>query len=156
MRWNMVILTVSTINNVEFWLTMIGLAMLALLFTSYRYVVGYFLAGMLYWLGIEALHWLVMAISSLASFHAYILAVALSLIPIMLMLAVKDNLLSLKRFNLSVVGRICKRFFQLLYRPKAPRQAMPRIAGQKPFVLEQDTNFTQQFVCHSSVFKYDN
>lgn len=152
----MAILTVSTIDNVWLWLTMTGVAMLALLFTSYRYVVGYFLAGMLYWLGIEVVHWLVTVVSPLSSFHAYILAVALSLIPIMLMLAVKDNLLSLKPFNLRVVGRFFRPISQLLYRPKTPTQAMPRIAGQKPFILEQDTDFTQQFVCHSSVFKYDN
>lgn len=145
-----------TLNSAWLWVMVTCIGLVALLFTQYRYVVGYFLAGMLYWLGIEGMQWLLTAISSLNDFHAYILAIALSLIPVMLALAVKDNLISRQNFNIQLQLQRFSQFVKSLTRSKAPTRPSLRTAGQKPFTLEEDTDFAQHFIRHTPVFDYKN
>lgn len=145
------------------WLGITAVAMVGLLFTSYRYAVGYFLAGMMYWLGVEAISWVILAITPLDSFHAYILAVALSLLPLMGLLAIKDNLISVSQFTPQAILRLLKNRNKLLpasisqlFTAQDTVMPAPRIAGHKPFVLQKDTDFTQHFIRHTPVFDYES
>ena len=115
------------------WLIGVAIGLMGLAFTTYRFVVGYFLAGMLYWLWVEGLHWLVIAIAPrLEVTDSYVLAVALSLLPLMGLLARHSRV---TRSKLAAQSQTTARL----------------AAGQRRFILEKDTNFYQQFVRHSSV-----
>lgn len=119
------------------WLLLIVLVtvgMLAIAFTPYRFVLGYFMLGMVYWIAVEGLHWTVVQVSSLTGTEAYVAAVGLSMIPLILALSWKPT-----------------------YRKGQNQQAIlkssvQQSAGHRPVVLEQDTDFHQNFVRHTSVF----
>lgn len=151
---------VNTMNTGSLWLWggIISLAMIGLLFTSYRYAVGYFLVGMTYWLGIEAISWAVMAVTPLESFHAYILAVALSMLPLMGLLTLKDKGIDITRVDYQVVWMWLINKARKGVKPSSESTMIlpPRIAGHKPFILEQDTDFSQHCVRHTPVFHYEN
>lgn len=111
----------------------LGLSVLA--FTSYRYVIGYFLVGMVYWLLVEGLHWAVVSLTALTATHAYIAAIALSFLPLWALLSYKPRPKS---------------------KPIIPDTAMRLRAGQRPFVLEKDTHFYQHCIRHTPVIESDN
>lgn len=105
--------------------------LVGLMFTSYRYVMGYFVVGMAYWLGVEGLHWLlVQFFPKLTVSDSYVLAVAMSLLPI-----------------LALVWWQPRRPTLVDNSPNQHRVG----AGQRPFMLQQDTQFYQHFVRHTSV-----
>ncbi len=54
------------------------LGMIALLFTPYRYVVGYFIAGMVYWLIIEGIQRLLVFSFSIPLLYGYMIAIMLT------------------------------------------------------------------------------
>ena len=60
--------------------TLAILGMIGLLFTRYRTVMGYFLAGMVYWLVVEVLAWGIMTAFSLELLHGYVVTVGLTFI----------------------------------------------------------------------------
>lgn len=129
-------------------LTVAILGMIALLFTSYRKVVGYFLAGMAYWLVVEGLAWGLRASFSLETLNSYVFAVGLSFVPIMMLLTWAENRQNNFTFSLPKTKKII---------PANPRPTRPSIlmAGQRPFLMEQDTDFSQHFIRHSPVFDYE-
>lgn len=118
-------------NSVAIWTAIIAvsLGLIALLFTQYRYVVGYFISGMLYWFVVESLHWAVMNYSLLTDDNAYILAVALSLLPIIGLLGWQPKKSAKKAYT------------------NANRQQV----GQRRFTIEKDTDYHQHYVRHASV-----
>lgn len=129
-------------------LTVAILGMIALLFTSYRKVVGYFLAGMAYWLMVEGLAWGLRASFSLETLNSYVFAVGLSFVPIMMLLTWAENRQNKFTFSLPKMKKTI---------PANPRPTRPSIlmAGQRPFLMEQDTDFSQHFIRHSPVFDYE-
>lgn len=129
-------------------LTVAILGMIALLFTSYRKVVGYFLAGMAYWLVVEGLAWGLRASFSLETLNSYVFAVGLSFVPIMMLLTWAENRQNNFTFSLPKTKKII---------PANPCPTRPSIlmAGQRPFLMEQDTDFSQHFIRHSPVFDYE-
>ena len=85
--------------NWLFLIALVTVGMLAIAFTPYRFVLGYFMLGMVYWILVEGLHWVVVNISSLTGTDAYVAAIGLSMIPIVI--ALNWGLLaSSTRFNL--------------------------------------------------------
>lgn len=121
--------------------------LLALAFTSYRFVVGYLLAGMLYWLWVEGIHWLVVAVvPALAVSDSYILSVAVSLLPLMVVLARQPRSVRMNGKQVDS-NQAQTRSTSSLY----PEPTMRLAAGQRPFVLEKDTDFYQHFVRHTAV-----
>lgn len=124
------------------------LGMIALLFTSYRKVVGYFLAGMAYWLVVEGLAWGLRASFSLETLNSYVFAVGLSFVPIMMLLTWAENRQNNFTFSLPKT----KKTIPANARPTRPSILM---AGQRPFLMEQDTDFSQHFIRHSPVFDYE-
>lgn len=128
-----IIETINPINIINLpMLLMVGIVLgfIGLAFTSYRFVIGYFFAGMLYWLWVEGLHWVVGEVApTLVVSDSYVLAVAISLLP----------------------------FLWLLRLPRhyvAPQDTLPNLqitAGQRRFVLEKDTDFYQHCIRHSAI-----
>lgn len=111
---------------------LVVLGMVALLFTSYRFLIGYFMAGMGYWLWVEALHWVVARVlPNLETMDSYFFAFIVSLLP--------------------VVGLLVWQPKQRPSTPIAPTTTALLRAGQRPVVLEKDTDFYQHFVRHSSL-----
>lgn len=119
------------------WLVgLVALGMLALAFTNYRYVLGYFALGMLYWLGVEGLQWLcVTLIPTLTDTQGYVFAIGLTLIPIIGVLAWLPSLATAKAHTLAEQSNDYQRLG----------------AGRRPFILEKDTDFHQQYVSHTLI-----
>lgn len=116
-------------------LLIVGLVfgLIGLAFTSYRFVIGYFFAGMLYWLWVEGLHWVVNQLAPmLAVSDSYVLAVAVSLLPLLWLLALPHR----SHNHTDAI---------------TTAQTLRMTAGQRPFVLEKDTNFYQHCIKHSAV-----
>ncbi len=108
------------------------LGLIALAFTSYRFVVGYFFAGMIYWLLVEGLHWVISQFATdWAATDTYTLAVACSLLPLVGLLVVASRKRTTASTNL----------------PTNPRL----VAGNRPYMIEKDTDFYQHCVRHTSV-----
>ena len=118
---------------------LIIIGMIGLALTNYRYLLGYFALGMVYWLGIEALHWLVVNIMpDMGMTNSYVMAIGMSLLPIL--------------------GLVIWQPKQLLMRKTTPQpsshytQQPHRFgAGHRPFVLEKDTDFNQHYIRHASI-----
>ena len=55
----------SLTSNWLFLIVLVTVGMLAIAFTPYRFVLGYFMLGMVYWISVEGLHWAVVTLSSL-------------------------------------------------------------------------------------------
>ena len=113
--------------------------MLAIAFTPYRFVLGYFMLGMVYWISVEGLHWAVVTLSSLTGTDAYVAAIGLSMIPIVIALNAKP------KFNKAVS--------QATTNQAMLKSSVQMSAGHRPVVLEKDTDFHQNFVRHASVFE---
>lgn len=138
--------------------------MAGLLFTPYRYVLGYFLSGMGYWLMIEGLQWLVMSLSSLSLLSSYACAIGLSLIPMMVLLAKFDEV-SASTAQVNLTRLLFNKFLNFstrvsgwgkaLFNRKNPPVLTPTIAGQRPLDIFKDTDYSQQFIQHSPVFDYE-
>ena len=63
--------------------TTIGLALLVVglvvtWFSAYRYLLGYFLAGMGYWLAVEGLQWSAVQLFPISDWHGYVVALTAS------------------------------------------------------------------------------
>lgn len=144
-------MAILTLNPTQFYavLAVAILGMLALLFTSYRKVVGYFLTGMAYWLMVEGLAWGLRASFSLESLNSYVFAVGLSFIPIMMLLIWVENRQETLTFSLPKTLPKLNKAKTTATRPSI------LMAGQRPFMLEQDTDFCQHFIRHSPVFDYE-
>lgn len=112
---------------------LVVLGMVALLFTSYRFLVGYFTAGMCYWLWVEALQWVVARVlPNLETTDSYFLAFIVSLLPVVGLLVWQPKPRTSKTIT------------------SVNKTALLR-AGQRPLVLEKDTDFYQHFVRHNSL-----
>ncbi|MGL5253309.1 MAG: hypothetical protein ACRC7U_09270 [Moraxella sp.] len=129
------VLAAASLSGNGFWVIgVVMLAILALGFTRYRYVLGYFVLGMLYWLAVEGVQWLLSEIFALESPASYVAAIGFSMLPVLVI---------------------------LVWQPKprstsASANLLPRHAGHRPVVLEKDTDFNQKFVRHSAVFDSKN
>ena len=124
--------------NWLFLIVLVTVGMLAIAFTPYRFVLGYFMLGMVYWISVEGLHWTVVTLSSLTGTDAYVAAIGLSMIPIVIELNGKP------RFN--------KAASQATTNQTMLKSSVQMSAGHRPVVLEKDTDFHQNFVRHASVF----
>ncbi len=138
--------------------TLAILGMIGLLFTSYRTVVGYFLAGMVYWLVVEVLAWGIMTAFSLDPLHGYVVAVGLTFIPILLGLNWLDN----RKNTLKLSPPMLKKTSNIVshFKPSASNASNAKyppilVAGQRPFIIEQDTDFLQHYIRHTPVFDYE-
>ena len=72
--------------NWLFLIVLVTVGMLAIAFTPYRFVLGYFMLGMVYWISVEGLHWAVVTLSSLTGTDAYVAAIGLSMITLVIAL----------------------------------------------------------------------
>lgn len=142
-------------------LALLLLVMAGLSFTPYRYVLGYFLSGMGYWLMIEGLQWLVSSLVTLPLLSSYAWAIGLSLIPLLILLSKFDEVsasatqINFTQILLKLSHRIMTGGKALFARKTAPTLP-PAIAGQKPLDIFKDTNYCQHFIQHSPVFEYKN
>ena len=121
--------------NWLFLIALVTVGMLAIAFTPYRFVLGYFILGMVYWIAVEGLHWMVVNASSLTGTDAYVVAIGLSMIPIVFALNWKPT------------------YTKSRAKPMSIKSSVQQSAGHRPVVLEKDTDFHQNFVRHASVFE---
>ena len=81
------VLAAASLSGNGFWVIgVVMLAILALGFTRYRYVLGYFVLGMLYWLAVEGVQWLLSEIFALESPASYVAAIGFSMLPVLVIL----------------------------------------------------------------------
>lgn len=124
----------SLTSNWLLLIALVTLGMLAIAFTPYRFVLGYFMLGMAYWVFVEGLHWGVVNALSLTGTDAYVVAIGLSMIPILIALNWRPTFT--RRHTKQVILK----------------SSVQQSAGQRPVILEKDTNFHQHYVRHASVF----
>lgn len=73
----------SSLTNLQLIsLVLLVIGTVGTLLTPYRYLVGFLVAGVLYWLGIEVLQSVVAYVSSASLLTTYVVAIAISLIPL--------------------------------------------------------------------------
>ena len=135
--------------------TLAILGMIGLLFTRYRTVMGYFLAGMVYWLVVEVLAWGIMTAFSLELLHGYVVTVGLTFILILLGLDWLDNRKNTLKLSPPMPKKTAN--FVSHFKSSARNAKYPPIlvAGQRPFIIEQDTDFLQHYIRHAPVFDYE-
>lgn len=77
---------------------LLGVGVVATLFSAHRYLLGYMVAGMAYWLVIEGLHAFIASYSSLTDWNSYMAALTITWLPLAIALAYryahKPNVLS--------------------------------------------------------------
>lgn len=133
------------------------LTMLALWWTRYRYVLGYFVAGMAYWLVVEAVHWGVVQVSNLVGTPAYVLALAITFVPLAWLVSLpsddeyvpdaspKPKLITSKK---TLKNLLLAKFWQRRARRQSPHL---RQIGERPIALKEDTQFYQHVIRHRPV-----
>lgn len=104
----------------------------ALAFSNYRYLLGYFALGFLCCFWLESMHQLVVFATSLTGIHSYMLASVLAILPFIARFALEKPIFY--RFGKKILKHHAK---------------PTRMAGARPYNLERDTSFYQHFVRHT-------
>lgn len=143
-------------SNIALLLGCVGvvLAMVGLWWTRYRYVLGYFFAGMAYWLVVEGVRWGVVHVSNLAGAPAYVLALAITFIPLAWVVSLPSAQLDLPAiprkpiFNKTTLNHLRPNLRHRRSRTlPQPRQSI----GERPIALKKDTEFYQRVIRHRPV-----
>ena len=141
-------------SNIALLLGCVGvvLAMVGLWWTRYRYVLGYFFAGMAYWLVVEGVHWGVVHVSNLAGTPAYVLALAITFVPLAWSVSLPTADMTLpSRSRKPRRRKHTLPFIGLLKRWQRRARPLPQHIGERPILLKKDTQFYQRVIRHRPV-----
>lgn len=132
--------------------TAMALVVLGVWWTRYRYVLAYFVAGMAYWLVVEGVHWGVVRASSLADTPAYVLALAITFVPLAWSVSLPTADMTLpSRSRKPRRRKHTLPFIGLLKRWQRRARPLPQHIGERPILLKKDTQFYQRVIRHRPV-----
>lgn len=121
-------------------LAVVMLSSIALWFTSYRYLLFYFIFGMVFWVVIEGLRWAIQFGFDIPNNFAYIYALVVMIASIVGCLSWLNHLQN-KQNNL-----------EKLAQKNDSQPPQPRVdVGHRPMALDTDTNYHEHCVRHRSV-----
>ncbi|MFW2178222.1 MULTISPECIES: hypothetical protein [unclassified Moraxella] len=122
-------------------LLLLGALLLGLALSPYRYLMGYFGIGSLYWCGVEGLNWLIVHLFAGQVDNSYVIAFGLSLLPLCWLLHWQPDSphKKAKRNNRTNV--------------RQSSHFTHHWVGSRPVILDKDTSFYQNHVRHTAVFE---